>query len=532
MVSRIATATQNQVLVNRMLQQQNRVADLQTQLSTKLKTQDYLGISKDTFQLLNVENERSRLQRYISNNGVVETNLKAQLTAAEGIDDTARLIRSELLQFASRDLSAQNPENDAAVQDLQNKVFNAFSQLQYFLSQQVGGKYIFGGAKTDQPPLSLPYNNLQEFQNFYDGVNTVFPASRVANLVDISFSGVAVTYANQTIGTNDVTEVTAGAVDSFITQTIDQTATGNLIFSNVGSNGRITSATPAAFQSLQVGQTILINNSAVAQGGVGALDNNGVYTITSVSPDGDTITLDQTVNAGTEIAANGVDIKLAPPNGTALALSGSAAGNNGAYTITWPTNADLVAAGYTLNGAAPDIVTGDILFTDNQIPVTAGGETITLQSQAFLTGTSLTTSQRISDTQSITLDVTGLDPAFEKMVRAFGIIAQGDLINNQPRVEQALAVLNDAIEHSSLQPTEEKSDLQSVQDRIALNLRALEDAKSVQTQFQAFLEGRQNELEGADTTEAAVRLQTESQALEISFASLARITQLSLINYL
>jgi flagellar hook-associated protein 3 FlgL len=532
MVTRIATATQNEALVSRMLQQQNRVADLQTQLSTRLKSQDYLGISQDSFQLLNVENERSRLGRYISNNSLVETTLKTQLTSAEGIDDTARLIRSELLQFSSRDLTAQNPENTAAVQDLQNKVFNAFSQLQYFLSQQVGGKYIFGGAKSDQPPLSLPYNNLQEFQNFYDGVNTVFPASRVANLVDISFAGVTANYANMTIGTNPVTEVTAGAVDDFVTQTIDQTSTGNLIFSNVGANGRITSATPSAFNSLQVGQTILLNNSAVAQGGVGALDNNGVYTITAVSPDGNTITLDQNVNAGTEIAANGVEVKLAPPNGTALALSGSGAGNNGAYSITWPTNADLIAAGYNLNVAAPDIVTGDILFTDNQIPVTAGAEVITLQSQAFLTGTSIPTTQRISDTQSITLDVTGLDPAFEKMVRAFGIIAQGDLLNNQPRVEQALAVLNDAIEHSSLQPTEEKSDLRSVQDRIALNLQALDDAKNTQTQFRAFLEGRQNELEGADTTEAAIRLQTESQALEISFASLARITQLSLIDFI
>ena len=71
-----------------------------------------------------------------------------------------------------------------------------------------------------------------------------------------------------------------------------------------------------------------------------------------------------------------------------------------------------------------------------------------------------------------------------------------------------------------------------MQDRIANNLKALDDAKNVQTQFLAFLEGRQNDLEKADTTEAAVRLQTEAQALEISFASLSRITQLSLINYI
>ena len=48
----------------------------------------------------------------------------------------------------------------------------------------------------------------------------------------------------------------------------------------------------------------------------------------------------------------------------------------------------------------------------------------------------------------------------------------------------------------------------------------------------AFLEGRQNDIEKVDTTEAAVRLQVDSQTLQISYASLSKITQLSLLNYL
>ena len=71
-----------------------------------------------------------------------------------------------------------------------------------------------------------------------------------------------------------------------------------------------------------------------------------------------------------------------------------------------------------------------------------------------------------------------------------------------------------------------------MQDRIANNVAALATAKDVQTQFSAFLEGRQNDIEKADTTEAAVRLQTDSQTLQISYASISKITQLSLLNYL
>lgn len=519
MVTRISTAVSNQVLVNRMLEQQQRVNNDQNQLSTGFKSQDYMGIAQDSFRLLNIENERARLSRYVANNDLLSTTLKAQATSIVGVDDTARMIRSELIQFASRDLTSQNPENISAVADLQQKVFSAFSQVQYFLSQKIDGKYIFGGAKSDTPPISFDYKSLNEFQQFYDGINAVFPSTRVANLVDLSFSGVAATYNDVTVGGNPMTLVT-GAADDFVSSTIDQVATGNLVFSNVGANGKVTATTPGAFRSMQVGQTFIMDQTT--------LGNNGVFTVTGVSPDGNTLTLDQTVNPGTETA--GTELKLTIPNGTALALSGSAAGNNGAYTVRWPSNAELVAAGYDPN--AGQITPGDMIFLDNRVPVPSSSETISLDSRAFLTGTSISTQQRISDTQSVVMDVTGLDPAFEKLTRALGIIAQGDLINNPDRVQQALGIINDAIEHSPLQPTEEKSDLQAVQDRIGINQRALADAKGVQTSFLAFLEGRQNELEKADTTEVAVRLQTDSQVLQISYASLAKITELSLLNFL
>src|SRR4051812_24596664 len=141
MVTRISTSASNNILINRMINLQQQVNTDQTQLSTGFKSNDYIGIAGDSFQLLNVENERARLQRYIANNQLTTTTLNAQQTSAQGVDNTARMIRSALIEFQGRDLTAQNPENVAAVQDLQNKAFNAFSQIQYFLSQKIDGKY-------------------------------------------------------------------------------------------------------------------------------------------------------------------------------------------------------------------------------------------------------------------------------------------------------------------------------------------------------------------------------------------------------
>ena len=533
MVTRIGTAAQNLVLVTRMIEQQQQVADDQTKVATGLKSQDYAGIAPDTYDLLNVENQKARITRYLSDNSLVSTTLKAQQTSVQGITESATDLRSLMVQFAGRDLSSKSPQNITDVRDLQEKAFGALSQIQYFLNQQIDGKYIFGGATSDRPPISLPYNNLDDFQNTYDGIGTVFPSSRAANLVDLSFSNLTATYSSQQIppaGPNalNYSQITAAPGD-FVSSTIDQTQTGNLVFTNVGANGKVTAATPGAFKSIQIGQTILLDGAGALQGA--ATDNNGVYTVTSVSPDGGTITFDQNVNAGTELAGGGVKFNLGIPDGTALAMDGSVAGNNGAYTMKWPKNADLIAAGYSLSSG--DIVNGNTVFSRKPIPIPgASGEVVNLKSMAFLHGVSLPTQMKISDSQTIKLDVTGLDPAFEKAIRALGTIAQGDLLNNTDRIQQALAALNDAIQHSALQPTEAGSDLTSVMDRISNNFGILTTAKDTQTQFKAFLDGRQNDLLKADTTEAAVRLQTDSQSLQISYASLSKITQLSLLNYL
>ena len=100
------------------------------------------------------------------------------------------------------------------------------------------------------------------------------------------------------------------APGNFISQTINQTSTGNLIFSNVNGAGKITAATPGAFKSLQVGQTILINNSAVAQGAPTGTDNNGVYTITGgVARTAIASPWTKTSTPAPELAADNVQIK-------------------------------------------------------------------------------------------------------------------------------------------------------------------------------------------------------------------------------
>ena len=147
-------------------------------------------------------------------------------------------------------------------------------------------------------------------------------------------------------------------------------------------DGKITATVQGAFSTLQVGQIISIDNTA------GGVNSNGIFTITAVSPDGDTITLDQNLaNTGVEAAGTTATINLLVPDGTTLALSGSVLGNDRAHTVHWPTNAELATAGYAVTDGAPPQDGSTILISPQVFNPT--GKTISFNSTAFLTGVSL-----------------------------------------------------------------------------------------------------------------------------------------------
>jgi len=518
MVTRIGTFANQQALISRMLETQKRVFDGQTQVGTEKKSQDYAGISSDSFSLINIENEKSRIGRFINNNTSAETTLKAMNTSVKSVDDVMRSLRQELIGFTGRDLRDQSPQDVSAVSDIQDKAFSALSEIKFALNLKIDGKYVFGGGKTNDVPVDLPYSNVAEFQKVYDGVDVTYPKTRAAQLVQASFDNVGVTaYTNLSYGTpaTDVTQIDAAA-GNFVTATADSTSFGDLTFANSGANGTITSSVPGAFSNLEVGQTFTLDLTS---------GNNGVFTVTGVSGDGRTLTVDQNVTAGTDLAAAGVIMRRVPPNGTTIYMTGSGNNNNGAYTVRWPTNAEQAAAPFT--GAVFD---GSRIFVSGQVPNTTP-ETVNFETRPYYLGDKLETEHRVSETRTIKFGVNGLDPAFEKAIRALGQITQGDLINNQKRAVDALALINDTIEHSN-RSGELPSDLQLVQNRLGINQKVLADAKDDQKQFSAFLEVRQIEIENVDPTEAAVKLNDDIRSLNISFATLSKVQQLSLVNYL
>ena len=68
---------------------------------------------------------------------------------------------------------------------------------------------LFGGGKTDSPPVTVPYNNVTEFQADYDGIGVLYAQSRAAHLSQAEFTGITAAYTNENIPVQTVaTDVT------------------------------------------------------------------------------------------------------------------------------------------------------------------------------------------------------------------------------------------------------------------------------------------------------------------------------------
>ena len=251
-MTRIATLATSDQLTAILGRTQQRVQDLQTQVTTGRRAQSYAGIAADAGRLISTETRRSLLARFEKNNTLMQARVDASADAVAGAADTIRDFRAELRTAISSD-SALTP---AKAKDLQQAAFRAMQTLQASLNTEVDGRALFAGSRVRQQPVDIGATTLAAFQARWDGSAVVYPPTRAAQV------GTSGTLAHAQTG------------DLAITRS--NPADPSCPFDT------ITAANAGAFAALQPGATITIAGSSTG--------NDGTYTV--VSSDGDrTITI-------------------------------------------------------------------------------------------------------------------------------------------------------------------------------------------------------------------------------------------------
>lgn len=220
--------------------------------------------------------------------------------------------------------------------------------------------------------------------------------------------------------------------------------------------------------------------------------------------------------------------------GQTITLSGSGLGNDGAYTVVSTNGSDRITiAGALAAGPATIPVTNSV--------VNGADAAVTISSADYYRGDTIPLTHRVDDDRFLNLDLTAIDPAFEKAIRALGIIAQGGyrtpggLDQNTARVDDAIDLLNGALDRTgggAPYGAELSGNLETAAMDIGFQQRLLHDAVKEQGELISFLTANVADIENVETVEAVTKLLDQGRALEAAYQAIAKVNSLSLSNYL
>lgn len=451
------------------------------------------------------------------------------------IDGTSTLLNTDSVEMGEP--HTMSSEQYQTMQQLQQSAFTTMAAIVDSLNTFANGKYLFGGGVSTQAPVDFPFQTLEEFQAYYNGASITYPSNAAAQLssweVDGSQTGSITLERDDTM--SDRATITANG-GSFLTTkvTAGAEATGNLSFD--ADDNTIKATQYGAFNNLSAGDTLVI-------GGNDAGGNAKAYVIKSVSEDGKTITVEDT-NGGIaedmEIA-NGGDLTFSSsfPVGTVVNMDGF--GSN-------------ISPQVQVTGISDDGTQLYVTVDTSRFPANGEAQTFaadgnwSMTSESYYQGGNLSSEHRISENQSITMDITAADPAFEKIFRALGEIAQGNLTtsldptmdidgtidfdNTASRVEDALNLISEALFNGGKSTSASNGDLYTIQAKIDSHMVILNQTAENQTLVKNNLENSITSLKSVDKDEAALQAVLASYNLQASYAVMQMAMSTTILDYL
>lgn len=367
--------------------------------------------------------------------------------------------------------------------------------------------------------------NANTFANVKAGQNITIN-DKLYYVKDVSDDGKTLTFSGNVPDAADWTGTTVefatrSDTRGFITDSLKGSAlqTGDIGF--YAKDNAMKAAVKGAFSSYKTGDTLVVQ---------GADGNDRMYIVKSVSADGRTVSFDDStpvaedmnITNGKQITdGKGITIGKSYPVGATVDLGKTSGAYNGKYTVT----------GVSDDGKTLTVKTKD--FPEYGAEETFA--TADVATYSYYNGGYLKTTYRVSETSAFSNDVTAASSAFEKLFRAMGEIAQGNLLDaDNPesahaRVSDALNILDASLNANS---KEKNGDITSIQYSVISKLDLVKTTIESQTASKESLTTYINNMTQVDKTEAVTYLLQAKQDLEVSYSVLSAINRLSLLQYL
>ncbi|OAN46637.1 hypothetical protein A6A04_05865 [Paramagnetospirillum marisnigri] len=259
------------------------------------------------------------------------------------------------------------------------------------------------------------------------------------------------------------------------------------------------------------------NDQLIAGGGTSGNTGYGTLTFSPTGTTGERITASGGATSFLDGSGNPY-----PAVGQVIHLSSSTGVNDGTYKITANN--------------------GNYIEVESTLLTTESVSTADIEASSWYKGDTMQIQHRVDNDRQVDMGVYASDPAFEKAFRALGLIAQGKfgtaggLDQNQGRISQARYLITDSLESPAAGTppfgAELRGDISMVQQRVGFVAYEINTKTQSLKSFKGFLDTRIAQIEVVDDASAAAALLADTNALQASYQSLAKIQSLSLLNYL
>ena len=603
---RVPTYASYMSLVNQTMKTKAMANMYGYQASTGIKYANYAGYGMKAANIVNMEASLNVTQNFIDNNTVINTKVKTMSTVIENVEDSVSSFKSQLNNALSAFSNLENgqpitPEISNSLSEVQTVAFSALSLVADALDQSVAGKYIFG-AGSSSAPVDFSYTTLEEFQKDYDGIYIKYPTtenavlssrsvdaasagnlaisqnqvvlqggplttgdltlnaasktltaavngafndfnagdtvilntgdtSNVYTIASISADGTTITF-NESVAA-DATYVDGegvtlseplllSATNGFLTPTVEggPNTTGNLTFS--AADDTLHAEVYGAFNSIHAGDTLIIDNNGTKE----------AHTVGKVSTDGKTITFADDISTDGPVAdPTKVTLSTSFAVGTVLNFQGAAGVADRMQVLGINNNGELL------------VRADESQFTTLPMNIPASSHW-SLNSDSYYVGGAAQETFRVSDNQTITLDINANDKVFTKLFRAFGMVAQGNAIQTDAAgnvtnadefkalMNEAMTILQSAIDNNGKSLTGKNETLSVCVAKISASYVTLNNVSNSLNTLKGNLEDNVYDIKNVDQTEATAKLLFANNSLEASYQVLSSTLDLSLLNYL
>ena len=530
---RVPTYASYMNLLNTTMNTKSMVDHYSYQSATGIKYANYAGYGMKASNIVNMEASKAVAQNFINNNTVLNTTITTMSTVMENIESSVSSFKSQLNNSLSvlsnlQDGKPVSVEVAASVAELQTVAFSAMSLLSDGLNNSLAGKYIFGAGSTSAP-TQFNFETLEAFQNYYDGININYPSTRNAVLDSRRVEGQQAGDLTITQGAQD-NEFVLSAPGGFssLAVTGGSETTGDLSLS--ATDNTLKADIYGAFSTVGAGDTLLIK----------AGTETTRYIVSSVSKDGKTITFSDETPVTADADYTGglsggspVTISTSYAVGSVINLDGT--GNASVASVMQVKD---------INDDGSLVVTADPeRFSSLPVTVPASAKW-TLSAESYYVGGSASETFRISDSQSITLDISANDSVFDKLFRAFGTMAQGHLIKTdtdgnitnaaevKELVNEAMSFLQSAVNNNGKATDGKNETMSLVIAKISANYVTLDNVNNTLNAVIGNLDDSIYDIKNVDQTEAAAKLLMAQNSLEASYQVLGNVLNLSLLDFL